>query len=34
MIIQSPDMAALFLQEFERMQQIASVPTAGDVTCN
>jgi phosphatidylserine/phosphatidylglycerophosphate/cardiolipin synthase-like enzyme len=34
LIIQSSDMAALFLREFERIQQIATVPTASDVTCN
>jgi phosphatidylserine/phosphatidylglycerophosphate/cardiolipin synthase-like enzyme len=33
-IIQEPDIAALFLQEFERMQQISSVPGDDDVTCN
>ena len=33
-IIQEPDIATLFLQEFERMKQISSVPGDDDVTCN
>jgi len=33
-IIRDPDIAALYLQEFARVQSIASPPDAADMKCN